>query len=334
MNRRLVLQTAGGALLGRMAQSAETGPPLHIVTVSPHTVRLTIGAGPVPQDGAVTAPSRKPGSARVKRSPDGRTITITGATGAEVQQLTVDPDSGVLLFRTGDGPLLGLGEGGPQFDRRGSADRMRSGQGGYRLSTNGGRVPIPWVISAGGWALFVHQPLGAFDFSGEQSKFTPADPAHPFPLDLFLVTSRDPSVIMGEYARITGYPEMPALWTLGYQQSHRTLESTEAVLDEAKTFREKKLPCDTLIYLGTGFCPSGWNTNNTEFTFNQKIFPDPKAVIDQLHRDHFKVVLHVAYPTRIPQMHGTVKDACDPKVRAELQPSCYWETHRPVFALG
>ena len=37
-------------------------------------------------------------------------------------------------FALGDGPVLGLGEGGPQFDRRGSVDRMRSGQGGYRLA--------------------------------------------------------------------------------------------------------------------------------------------------------------------------------------------------------
>ena len=57
-----------------------------------------------------------------------------------------DPDrreTGAFTFHLGDGPVLGLGEGGPQFDRRGSADRMRSGQGGYRLRTHGGRVPSP-----------------------------------------------------------------------------------------------------------------------------------------------------------------------------------------------
>jgi alpha-glucosidase/alpha-D-xyloside xylohydrolase len=33
-------------------------------------------------------------------------------------------------------------------------------------------------------------------------------------------------------------------------------------------------------------------------------------------------------------MHGTVADACDSKQRAETQPSCYWEMHRPVLATG
>jgi alpha-glucosidase/alpha-D-xyloside xylohydrolase len=139
---------------------------------------------------------------------------------------------------------------------------------------------------------------------------------------------------MGEWTRLTGRPEMPPLWTFGYLQSHRTLAGREAILQEAKTFREKKLPCDAMIYLGTGFCPAGWNTNNGDFTFNQKVMPDPKAMFDQLHQENFKVVLHVAYPVGIREFKGTVRDACDSAKRAELQPSCYWDMHRPVLATG
>jgi len=211
---------------------------------------------------------------------------------------------------------------------------MRSGQGGYQLRTHGGRVPVPWIIGTSGWALFIPHPLGTFDFTGAESKFVPVDAAAKFPLDLFLVVAKDPAAIMAEYARVTGHPELPPLWSFGYQQSHRTLASREEILAEARTFREKKLPCDTMIYLGTGFCPSGWNTNNTEFTFNQKVFPDPKAIFDEFHKEHFKVVLHVAYPVRIPEMKGTVKDACDASRRAETQPLCYWDMHRPVSSLG
>ncbi len=70
---------------------------------------------------------------------------------------------------------------------------------------------------------------------------------------------------------------MPPLWSLGYQQSHRTLASREVVMSVARTFREKKLPCDTLIYLGTGFCPSGWNTGHGSFEFNPPRLPRPQA---------------------------------------------------------
>jgi alpha-glucosidase (family GH31 glycosyl hydrolase) len=282
--------------------------------------------------GAVREQTVKMGTVQVKVATRPLTFTVETALGELVQQLKIDGDTGAVIFSTGSSPILGLGEGGPQFDRRGSSDRMRSGQGGYQLRTHGGRVSIPWVIGTAGWALFFHQPFGTFDFTGAESIFHPALPAAELPLDIFVVVSRDPWTIMAEYAGLTGRPELPPLWSLGYQQSHRTLASREEILEEARTFREKKLPCDALIYLGTGFCPSGWNTNNGEFQFNAKVFPDPKAMFEELHQEHFKVALHVVINART--MHGTVRDVCDPKHPVEEQPSCYWAEHREIFAMG
>ena len=184
------------------------------------------------------------GNFRLKISVHPVSIRVANERGDVVQQLDWDEKAGVLSFLNGSSPLLGLGEGGPQFDRRGSTDSMRSGQGAYKLATHGGRVPIPWIISTSGWAIFFHQPYGTFDFTGEQGKFQTANPGSP--LDLFLIASPDPATIMAEYARITGFAEIPPLWSFGYQQSHRTLASRDEVLSEAKTFREKKLPCDAL----------------------------------------------------------------------------------------
>ena len=81
-------------------------------------------------------------------------FVIADAQGKTAQRLTVDAATGAVSFLTGDAPLLGLGEGGPQFDRRGSVDRMVSGQGGYKLESHGGRVPIPWLIGTAGWAIY------------------------------------------------------------------------------------------------------------------------------------------------------------------------------------
>lgn len=74
------------------------------------------------------------GDSRVNISRSPLTIRIEGKDGRLVQRLPVDEQTGSLAFELASGPVLGLGEGGPQFDRRGYADRMRSGQGGYRLS--------------------------------------------------------------------------------------------------------------------------------------------------------------------------------------------------------
>jgi alpha-glucosidase (family GH31 glycosyl hydrolase) len=208
----------------------------------------------------------------------------------------------------------------------------RNGQGGYQLRTHGARVAIPWLIGSSGWALFIHQPHGAFDLTGSDGKFVPKSPEQLFPLDIFLVSASDPKTIMSEYARLTGHPEMPPLWSFGYQQSHRTLASREEILSEAKMFRDKKLPCDALIYLGTGFCPSGWNTENGSFEWNKRVFPDPKKMLSELHEEHFKVVLHAVILT--DELHGRAHDPCNVTRFDEAEAGCYWDAHRKDFAEG
>ncbi len=295
-------------------------------------VRTTWGPPAATIRGAFQAQTIECGKMKVRIAPDPLTFTMTTAEGQAIQRLSFDEETGAVSFLTGDSPLLGLGEGGPQFDRRGSTDLMKNGQGGYQLATHGARVPIPWIIGTAGWAMFFHQPFGTFDLTGAQSKFQPVSPELALPLDIFFVASRDPATIMAEYARLTGKAEMPPLWSFGYQQSHRTLASRDEVLAEAKTFREKKLPCDALIYLGTGFCPSGWNTENGSFAWNSRVFPDPKEILDELHKDNFRAVFHVVILT--DKLSGSVRDACDLSRFDEEQASCYWDAHRKDFALG
>ncbi len=333
---------------GRPVEVAVTPIDLRIIRVS--VIPLEDGRPrPIPDDGSLvrqdwgpplvrlTAPGQTESITRGEEwkltvSSEPLTIRVEAADGRLIQQIRVDSETGAFTFHLGDGPVLGFGEGGPQFDRRGASDRMRSGQGGYRLRTHGGRVPVPWLIGTAGWAMFVHRPAGAFNLAGAEGRFTPAGPSTALPIDLFIVTAREPARVMAEYARLTGHPEMPPLWSLGYQQSHRTLASREEILGIAKTFREKKLPCDALIYLGTGFCPSGWNTGHGSFTFNPSVFPDPKAMLDELHAMHFHVVPHVVVRSR--SLSGGVSDPPEPGRGVEEKAASYWDAHRKVFALG
>jgi len=341
----------GATDLKALLQESTSDREIQITSISEHTVKLSVlpitngKTAPIPLDGSLaqtswgepiarlrgnSAPQElKAGELSLHVSASPIAFTISTRKGSRIQQFEVDPD-GSVSFATGNSPLLGLGEGGAQFDRRGSTDPMISGQGGYRLRTHGGRVPIPWIISTEGWAMFFHQPFGTFDFTGPKSKFHPSSPVAA--LDIFFVHSLDPAVIMAEYARITGHAEMPPLWSFGYQQSHRTLASREEILAEAKMFREKKLPCDALIYLGTGFCPSGWNTENGSFAWNSRVFPDPNEMIEQLHKDNFRVVLHDVILT--DKLHGTVQDPCDVRSFDAEDANCYWDAHRKDFATG
>ena len=364
-DRRQVLKrlaAAAGALALPRTGVAEEAPlrlagrdcEIQIAPVSESTLRLSIlplkdgQAVPVPSNGClvreswaspvarlrgrVRAQEIRCGKLRVQIEPDPLAFSFLTSDGKVVQQLAEDRESGAFSFTTGDSPLLGLGEGGPQFDRRGHLDAMVSGQGGYELETHGGRLPIPWIIGTSGWALFFNHPFGTFDFQGAESRFQPASAEDTLPLDVFFIAALEPATIMAEYARLTGRPEKPPLWSLGYQQSHRTLAGRQEILHEAQTFRDKKLPCDALIYLGTGFCPSGWNTENGSFVWNSRVFPEPSEMLSELHRKNFRAVLHVVILS--DRLHGRVSDPCRLAAFDEAEASCYWDEHRRDFAMG
>ena len=363
--RRLAGLGAGLALgdaiiRGQSSEITVGGKRVEIVvsSISDATVRITVlpvDGGRIPADDSLVqaavgrivarrmsaSPTIRAGRLSITIASGRPTIHVDTTAGKAIQRLTLDPVSPEVSFLLGGGLLLGMGEGGPQFDRKGAIDRGRNGQGGYQLRTHGGRVPIQWLVGTEGWGMYIHQPLGAFDLTGAEGRLTPASDA---PLDVFITTSPDPKAIIAEYARITGRAQLPARWTFGYMQSHRTLAGPDEVKWVARTFREKQLPCDALIYLGTEFTPSGWNTRNGDFTWKQENFPNPGAMIDEVHAQHFRVVLHVVIEGR--RMSGTVHDACTPEKAVpsgrtsddkwpdDRAVPCYWPYHKPVYDLG
>ena len=238
---------------------------IQIAPVSPHTFRLTVfpiengqpaaiaddgsliqsawGAPIVKQRGTIHAQTVKAGGASIHIAPDPLSFTIQNAAGRNhAAAFHRSRNRRSSLSTRAPRPSSGSAKAVRSSTGAAKTSTNRSGQGGYQLRTFGGRVPIPFIIGSAGWAMFIHQPFGTFDFSGAESKFTPlypttaiftppaaqgqrpTPPAHaPLPIDLFFTTSREPAVIMAEYARLTGNPELPPLWSFGYQQSHRTL---------------------------------------------------------------------------------------------------------------
>lgn len=343
---------------GRPLLVAGKRAELHLTIVSPFTLRISILS--VTEDGAAqpidptpdllqrnwpqpaakvstlaraqTRPQAIPwGSLQIRLLTDPLILSVQGERGRIIPRLRFGVEDGTVSFDKGVSLLYGLGEGGPQFDRGGQVYPMKNGQGVPGLDVLGASMPIPWVVGSSGWALFFHRPYGTFDLTGNLARFIPSSSQPVLPLDFFLVTSENPADILKEYAQLTGFPQLPPIWSLGYQQSHRTLSSREEILSEARTFRQKKLPCDVLIYLGTGFCPSGWNTGHGSFTFNEKVFPDPENMIRDLHSENFRVVPHVVLKAR--HLHGSVSDS-GPAAQDPEDIGGYWASHLNVFQMG
>ena len=257
---------------------------------------------------------------------DPLTITILEKDKAR-QQIHFEPDSTNIHFLL-DGPIFGLGEGATAFDRRNTREPLANGQIAPDYRTFGARLQMPWVISPAGWGFFIGQPQGTFEFTQQEGTFRGVEATST--RNVFVLLGDGPAEVLNEYAQLTGFPHMPPRWALGYMQSHRTLAGRDQVLSIIKTFREKKLPCDAVIYLGTGFCPSGWNTGHGSFIFNENVFPDPPAMLEQIHDQHFKVVLHVVPPG---DFHGRVSDSGAAAAEPD-DAAAYWEKHAALERIG
>ncbi len=324
-------------------------------------IRIRVGDGEI---------IRSAGNMTVKVTSSPLTIRIERENNVLVQELVYTGD-GNLSFRLDDRSVLGMGEGGPrmgrdwrneeiEFDRRGRYHKM---QPRWQANAYGSRNPVAMLVGTGGWGLFVASPWVQVDMTddetgvfiprntldvetrvqdhGDQQQNTgkgvpPADSYVPGLFDVFVFDLSEPELFMNDIAEISGRAVMPPKWALGYMQSHRTLEDDEQMTGIVEKFREKKIPVDAVIYLGTGFCPSGWNTEQPSFDFNPEVFSrEPSEVIADLHDLNVKVAVHIVPwdRDRLPTLHGSIPPEPGEKPD-DSHIKNYWEQHLDLVRSG
>jgi len=104
-------------------------------------------------------------------------------------------------------------------------------------------------------------------------------------LDYYLIKAGDVAETVLAYTWLTGTPSLPPKWSLGYQQCRYSYYPDKEVLNVARTFREKQIPCD-VIYLDIHYMDQ-----YKLFTWNDKEFPDPAAFVQALRDMNFRVVV-------------------------------------------
>ncbi|PPK86656.1 alpha-glucosidase [Neolewinella xylanilytica] len=107
------------------------------------------------------------------------------------------------------------------------------------------------------------------------------------------------------YHDLTGRPELPPLWALGYHQCRWSYYPETRVKEVAATFREKKIPCDA-IYLDIDYM-DGYRC----FTWDPEHFPDPKRMIRELREDGFHTVVMIDPGIRVDPDYPVYSDGVE-----------------------
>ncbi|OAB27775.1 alpha-glucosidase [Flavobacterium fryxellicola] len=111
--------------------------------------------------------------------------------------------------------------------------------------------------------------------------------------------------VVTTYTDLTGKPELPPLWALGYHQCKWSYYPESNLKEVAAKFRQLKIPCDAL-YLDIDYM-EGFRC----FTWNKDYFPDPKRMVAELAEDGFKTVVIIDPGIKIDKEYAIYKEALE-----------------------
>ncbi len=111
--------------------------------------------------------------------------------------------------------------------------------------------------------------------------------------------------VVTTYTDLTGKPELPPLWALGYHQCKWSYYPEAKVREVAAKFRELQIPCDA-IYLDIDYM-DGFRC----FTWNRDYFPEPKKMVSDLAADGFKTVVIIDPGIKIDKDYWVYKEAIE-----------------------
>ncbi len=141
-----------------------------------------------------------------------------------------------------------------------------------------------------------------FDFAHERRNVT-SFWAEGGEMNYYFFYGPDMSRVVRSYTDLTGTPELPPLWALGYHQSKWSYFPESRVKEIAKKFRKLKIPCDA-IYLDIDYM-DGFRC----FTWDKTKFPDPKAMIKDLNKDGFKTVVMIDPGIKVDRDYWVYQEA-------------------------
>ena len=143
-----------------------------------------------------------------------------------------------------------------------------------------------------------------FDFCHERRNVT-SFWAEGGEMNYYFIYGPEMQDVVTTYTHLTGKPELPPLWALGYHQCKWSYYPESNLKEVAAKFRELKIPCDAL-YLDIDYM-EGFRC----FTWNKEYFPDPKRMVAELAEDGFKTVVIIDPGIKIDKEYSIYKEALE-----------------------
>lgn len=200
--------------------------------------------------------------------------------------------------------IYGFGAKNGAFNKRGWAlggyhyVMWNSDTYGYDNSTDPLYVSVPFFLvlrDGRAHGVFLDNTYrSSFDI-GRERRNTLSFGADGGELDYYIVAGPHPRDVVRRYAQLTGRAPLPPRWALGYHQSRWSYYPEARVRRLADTFRQERVPADTL------WLDIDYQDEFKPFTWSAERFPDPAKMVGDLRAQGFRTVVIVdPHPTKEP----------------------------------
>jgi alpha-glucosidase len=159
---------------------------------------------------------------------------------------------------------------------------------GYGNDTDPLYKNIPFYLGLNnkiGYGVFFDNSFRTFYDFGKERKNAMSFWAQGGEMRYYFIYGPTLKSVAEKYTLLTGRPELPPKWSLGYHQSKWSYYPEKVVRDLAAEFRKREIPCD-VIHLDIDYM-DGFRC----FTWDKSRFPDPETMIADLKKDGFKTVV-------------------------------------------
>jgi len=203
--------------------------------------------------------------------------------------------------------FIGMGEKTGHLNRRGNAyEHWNTDAFGYGEESDPLYLSTPFYMGVhtnSVYGIFLDNSYrSVFNFGASNHRFSSFSVADG-ELDYYMFASGSVAKILRDYSWLTGTMPLPPKWSLGYQQCRYSYTSDKQLLQIARNFREKEIPCD-VIYLDIHYMEA-----YKVFSWNHKTFSNPANLVNQLKEMGFQLVLII---------DPGIKDEAGYRIREEL----------------
>lgn len=108
-------------------------------------------------------------------------------------------------------------------------------------------------------------------------------------VDYVVIAGPSAAEIMGGYRQLLGATPMLPIWAFGYVHCRERFHSSDEIIETLDEFRRRDLPLDVIVQDWQYWGAHGWNA----MRFDESQYPDPKQLIDEVHKRDARFMLSV-----------------------------------------